>query len=193
MLDHSCQVQRHALDQRKDDLYETPDVAVHALLRAEEIPEVVWECACGPGRIVNVLRADGHKVYATDLVDYGCPDAESGVDFLMERAPSFAIGAIVTNPPFKLANEFAAHALRLGIPKVIMLLRLAFMESDRRTAILDGGLLARVHVFRKRLPMMHRAGWEGRKSNSGIAFAWFVWDLAHRGPTELRRLSWEAA
>jgi hypothetical protein len=28
------------------------------------------------------------------------------------------------------------------------------------------GQLARVYVFRKRLPMMHRDGWEGRKSNS---------------------------
>lgn len=191
MLDHSCQVKRAPLDERKDDLYETPDVAVHALLRVEKLPEVVWECACGPGRIVKLLRAAGHKVYATDLVDYGLEDSESGVDFLMEGHPSFYVGAIVTNPPYKLANEFAAHALTIGVPKVIMLLRLAFLESDRRRAILDGGKLARVHVFRKRLPMMHRAGWEGRKSNSGMAFAWFVWDRDHKGPTELHRLSWE--
>jgi hypothetical protein len=191
MLDHSCQVQRHSLADRKDDLYETPDVAVHALLRAETLPEAIWECACGPGRIVNVLRGAGHRVYATDLVDYDCPDSESRIDFLMSQAPGFYIGAIVTNPPFKLANEFAAHALSLGIPKVVMLLRLAFLESERRRAILDGGLLARVHVFRKRLPMMHRDGWEGRKSNSGMAFAWFVWELGHKGPTELHRLSWE--
>jgi hypothetical protein len=38
--------------------------------------------------------------------------------------------------------------------------------------------------------MMHRAGWEGRKSNSGMAFAWFVWDRNHTGPTELHRISW---
>ena len=191
MLDHSCQMARAPLAERGDDLYETPDVAVHALMRVEQLPKVIWECACGPGRIVNVLRAGGHFVYATDLVDYGCPDAESGADFLMERAPSFAIDAIVTNPPFKLADRFVAHALGRGIPKVVMLLRLAVRESDRRRSILDSGLLARVHVFRKRLPMMHRAGWEGRKANNGMAFAWFVWELAHRGPTELRRLSWE--
>lgn len=192
MLDHSCQVQRHTLAERGDDLYETPDVAVHALLRVENLPEIVWECACGPGRIVNVLRNAGHKVYATDLVDYGCPDSASGIDFLMEQSAPTYIGAIVTNPPYKLANQFAAHALLLA-PKVIMLLRLAFLESDRRTPILDNGMLARVHVFRKRLPMMHRAGWEGRKSNSGMAFAWFVWDRAHKGPTELHRLSWQAS
>jgi hypothetical protein len=177
---------------RGDDLYETPDVAVHALLKHEDLSGIIWEPACGPGRIVNVLRTAGHRVHATDLVDYGCPESEARVDFLMERHPSFHVGAIVTNPPFKLANEFVAHALTLGIPKVVMLLRLAFLESERRSAILDGGLLARVHLFRKRLPMMHRAGWEGRKANSGMPFAWFVWELGNTKPTELNRISWES-
>ena len=53
-------------------------------------------------------------------------------------------------------------------------------------------MLARVLVFAKRLPMMHRAGWEGRKANSGMAFAWFVWDRAHRGPTTIERIRWDA-
>ena len=35
---------------------------------------------------------------------------------------------IVTNPPFKLAAQFAAHALSL-CPRVAMLLRLSFLES----------------------------------------------------------------
>ena len=191
MLDPSCQVGRAPFADRLNDLYETPDVAVHALLRAEQLPEVIWECACGPGRIVNVLRAAGHKVYATDLVNYGCTESEHGVDFLIERAPSFAVGAVVTNPPYKLAGEFVAHALSLGIPKVVMLLRLAFLESERRTAILDGGLLARVYPFKRRLPMMHRDGWDGPRASSSIAFAWFVWQLGHSGPTELRRINWE--
>jgi len=181
---------RSALIERGDDLYETPEVAVHALLEVEDIPQVVWEPACGPGAIVRPLRSSGRVVYATDLVAYDSMDQdESGWDFLMERQCPIGVQAIVTNPPFKNAGEFVAHALDL-CPKVVMLLRLAFLESDRRTPILDGGSLARVHVFRKRLPMMHRAGWEGKKSNSGMAFAWFVWDRAHSGPAELRRISW---
>ena len=80
-----------------------------------------------------------HRVYATDLVDYGCPDSESGVDFLMERA-SFD-GPVVANPPFKVA-----HALTL-CPRVIMLLRLPFLESRRRPELIDGSSRARVHVF----------------------------------------------
>jgi hypothetical protein len=183
-----------ALSERGDDLYETPAVATEALLRAEQLPENIWEPACGPGSIVGSLRGAGHKVYATDLVDYGCPDSEHGVDFLMERAPGFYIGAVVTNPPFKLANEFVTHAIGLGIPKVVMLLRLAFIESERRRAILDGGFLARVHVFRNRLPMMHRAGrgtQVAKTNSSAMAFAWFVWEQTHKGPTTLNRISWE--
>ena len=63
--------QRHPLKDRGDDCYETPREAVHALLRVERIPSVVWEPACGPGAIVRELRAAGHIVHASDLVDYG--------------------------------------------------------------------------------------------------------------------------
>lgn len=182
---------RAPLAERHNDLYETPDVAVKALLAIEHLPNIIWEPACGPGAIVGVLRRCGHQVYATDLVDYESPDQDcSGWDFLMETQIPLGVEAIVTNPPFKNAGEFVSHALNL-CPRVIMLLRLAFLESERRRAILDSGSLARVHVFRKRLPMMHRKNYEGPKANSGMAFAWFVWDRAHFGPTELRRVSWE--
>jgi hypothetical protein len=182
-----------ALAERKNDLYESPPEAVRALLKAEALPPVVWEPACGPGSIVRVLRAAGHQVYATDLVDYDSRDQDNaGWDFLSERQMPIGTQAIVTNPPFKNAAEFVVHALEL-CPRVVMLLRLAFLESTKRTPILDGGHLARVHVFRNRLPMMHRDGWEGPKVSNPTAFAWFVWDRNHSGPTELHRLSWDAA
>lgn len=191
MLDHSCQVKRAPLSERRDDLYETPPVAVRALLAEENIPGVIWEPCCGPGAIVRELRAAGRQVYATDLVDYASPDQDChGWDFLMERQTPLGVEMILTNPPYKDAQAFVAHALAL-CPRVVMLLRLAFLESERRRPILDSGALARVHVFRKRLPMMHRAGWEGRKANSGMAFAWFIWDREHSGPAELHRLSCE--
>ena len=189
MLDHSCQVQRHTHAERGNDLYETPTVAVKTLLRVEKVPHVVWEPACGRGAIVHVLEQAGHHVYATDLVHYGVCGV-AGRDFLMERELLARTQAIVTNPPFKLAEQFVAKAIEL-CPQVYMLLRLAFMESERRRSILENCGLARVHVFRRRLPMMHRDGWQGRKANSGMAFAWFVWDRAHTGPTTIHRISWD--
>lgn len=182
-----------ALSERKNDLYESPPEAVWALLKAEALPVTIWEPACGPGSIVRVLRSAGHEVYATDLVDYASPDQDSaGWDFLSERQLPIGVQAIVTNPPFKNAHEFVRHALEL-CPRVVMLLRLAFLESSKRSPILDGGHLARVHVFRNRLPMMHRDGWTGPKVSNPTAYAWFVWDRNHIGGTELRRLSWEPA
>jgi hypothetical protein len=190
MLDHSCQVQRHALSERRDDLYETPPVAIEALLRHERLPHRLWDPCCGPGNIVNVLRAAGHEVLASDLVDYGDPTHFYRRDFLMERKAPDGCEGVVMNPPLKLAEEFIAHALDLS-PLVIALLRLAFMQSERRTRILEGRGLARIHQFRKRLPMMHRAGWEGSKANSGMAFCWMIWDRSHAGPTTIDRNSWE--
>ncbi len=180
----------HPLSDRKDDCYETPAQAVHALMEVESLPDVIWEPACGPGAIVRLLRASGRQVYATDLVDYESPDQDAaGWDFLMEQQLPLGVQMILGNPPFKNAGEFVEKALDL-CPRVIMLLRLAFMESDRRSPILDSGWLSKVYVFRNRLPQMHRRGWTGNHSNSGMAFAWFCWDKSWNKPTELHRISW---
>ena len=148
---------RHPVSARGNDLYETPEVATLALLRAEPLPRTIWEPACGPGAIVRVLRDAGHRVIATDLIDYRSPDQDhAGRDFLLERRAPDGVEMIVTNPPFKLAAQFAAHALSL-CPRVAMLLRLSFLESGNektkagraRLFALDGGHLARVLVFSK--------------------------------------------
>ena len=189
---------KHKLSERGDDLYQTPPEAVEALLKVEQLPETIWEPACGPGSIVRVLRSHGHVVYATDLIDYNSPDQDMARwDFLMETQLPIGVQAIVTNPQFKLAAQFAAHALKLA-PKVIMLLRLNFLEAGNentrngraRLDCLDGGRLARGYLFRSRLPMMHREGWEGKKSTSFIPFAWFVWEDV-KGPTILNRIDWK--
>jgi predicted RNA methylase len=185
--------QKAPLAHRGDDLYETPPVAVHALLRAEQLPQRIWECACGPGSIARVLRARGHEVYASDLVDYESPDQNAhGVDFLLEHRAPDGVETVITNPPYKLAAQFVEHALEL-CPLVIMLLPLTFIAGQRRAAILEAGSWARVHVFKNRLPRMHRAEWKGPRATSTVEFAWFVWDRSHRGPTELHRISWGGA
>lgn len=158
LLDMSTGNRVHSIKDRGDDLYETPACAVTSLLTVEPVPTTIWEPACGPGAIVRVLRATGRKVIATDLVDYGCDDSVARCDFLMERdAPA---SCIVTNPPFKLAEEFAVHAINL-CPEVYLLMRVAFLEGLRWRRDRLSDHLARVWVFAPRLPFMHRAGWDG--------------------------------
>lgn len=190
MLSHATGNGKHCLKDRGPDLYETPPEALRALMAVEGLPLRIWEPACGLGAIVSPLRAAGHEVVATDLNEWGCPDSQSGIDFLMERRAPDGCECILTNPPFKLAGQFASHALTLA-PVVILLLRLAFLEGTGRTKLLEHSGLARIHVFRNRLRRMHRHGWEGPKSEaSAVAFAWFVWSRAHRGPALLDRISW---
>jgi hypothetical protein len=94
---------------------------------------------------------------------------------------------ILTNPPFKLGNEFVEHALDL-CPRVVMLLRFLFLEGTRRSEILEERGLIRIHLFSRRLQGMHRDGWDGNKVSNSRAFAWFVWDREHRGPPTVHRI-----
>jgi hypothetical protein len=185
-LAHRCQSGRHPLVDRGLDCYETPACAVEALLRVERLPRRVWEPAAGGGAIVQVLREYGYTVTASDLIDYGGLDFVG--DFLAETKMPGCCEAILTNPPFQIIGRFIEHALDLS-PRVIVLARLALLESVRRTEILEHRGLARVHCFRDRLPMMHRAGWAGRRSTSAIPFAFFVWDRDHKGPTVIDRIT----
>jgi hypothetical protein len=187
-LNHSCQIGQHPLVERGNDCYSTPVVAVEALLTAESLPYRIWEPATGHGNIVRVLRNAGHVVIASDILHYTFPlDFEA--DFLKQMRAPASTELILTNPPYRRATEFVEHALTL-CPRVIMLCRLAFLESECRSGILDSGTLAAVHVFRNRLPMMHRHGWAGPRASSAMPFAWFVWNRNHAGPTTLDRISW---
>jgi len=190
MLDMSSQSRRHTHAERGLDLYETPAVAVEALLRVEKLPHRIWEPAAGKGAIVRVLRGAGHHVVASDVFNYG-DHLDFVGDFLEQENMPAGTSCVLTNPPFQIIGPFVKHALELA-PLVIMLARLAFMESERRCEILDGTGLARIHCFRKRLPMLHRDGWTGPKANSGMAFAWFTWIRGYNaGPTIIDRISWE--
>jgi hypothetical protein len=188
MTRYRAQPKTHRHVERGDDFYATPPAAVQALLSVYQPSHRIWEPACGDGAIVKVLRAAGHDVIATDLNDWGCPQSSARVDFLMERAAPPQCRCIITNPPYRLAEQFIAHALRL-VPEVAMLCRLAFLESARRTQLLERSGLHRVIVFRDRLPMMHRHGWTGPKNSSSTAFAWFCWSRGYTGLPTLERIS----
>jgi hypothetical protein len=193
MLDHSCQVQRHAYAERGLDCYPTPRPAVTALLRVEKLPHRVWEPTTFRGNIADELRSAGHSVICSDIHDFGHCPLDFVADFMaLTKAPD-DVEVICTNPPYRLCARsapFVSHALDL-CPTVVLLMRLAFYESAARSSILEERGLRSIHVFRLRLPMMHRDSWQGPKANSGMAFCWMRWDRDYRGPTLIDRISWE--
>lgn len=167
-------------NREKDDYYPTPPYAVAALLRCEKFTGPIWEPACGDGAISEVLKDHGYIVQSTDLVErgYGIPR----IDFLMEyrtQAPN-----ILTNPPFKNATDFAWKALELATEKVALLCRIQFLEGVGRRALFEAHPPKKVLVFSQRLTMW-RNGIETSDSGGTNCFAWYIWDKAHKGPTEL--------
>lgn len=157
-----------------NDFYPTPRSAITALLKRVEFGNNILEPACGRGDISRVLEEYGHKVISSDLFDYGY--GEVGVDFLDRLDWS---GDIITNPPFNLAEKFLQRALSLDYGKIAFLLKLAFLEGQSRSKLLERSPLKEVLVFRKRLSMT-RNGKPPRGSGM-IAFAWFIWEKNYSG------------
>jgi hypothetical protein len=158
------------------DAYFSPPEAVISLLHIESLylPRFIWEPAAGDGAIVRPLQAAGFRVIASDIVDYGLPGCRIGVDYLSAE-PVPGVEGIVTNPPYKLAMRFAEKALRES-RYLALLLRTNFLESTARLQFFRSHQPARIWISSRRLPMMHRHGWQGPRAPSNTCFAWFVWD-----------------
>ena len=164
----------------KDDFYPTPDTSMIPFFDVEAFDGGVWEPACGQGHMSRMLEGYGYDVTSTDLVDRGY--GQTGVDFLMESellAPN-----IITNPPYKLAQEFIQKAIDLGAKKHCWLLRIAFLEGVKRfNELYAHNPPARIYVFSKRQTMWR--GDEVPTSSGTTCYAWFVWLKGFKGTTEL--------
>lgn len=117
-----------------NDFYKTPRDATTSLLHYEGrfIPQTVLEPACGDGAVSEVLKEFGYTVESSDLIDrnYGTP----GIDFL--RMKQTSCQGLITNPPFKLADEFIEHALgTLGITYMALLLKTQFWNVKKRHSL----------------------------------------------------------
>jgi hypothetical protein len=161
------------------DFYPTPRWATFALMDNEAFRGQVWECACGDGAMAAVIADAGNPVTSSDLYDRGF--GEVGHDFLTtaRRHPN-----VITNPPFHSAEGFVASGLKSAQRKFALLMRLAFLEgANRANTIFHKHPPGRVWVFSERITFYMKGA---QIAGSGTtAYAWFVWDKDHAGPTEL--------
>ena len=170
------------------DFYATPPRAVEELLKLEQFSPKIWEPCCGGGHISETLIAYGYDVRSTDIADHGY--GQPGVDFLTQKTP---IGMdIVTNPPYVQAQAFVEHALSLLTEghKAAMFLRLVFLETQARKTLFDRSPPARVHISSQRLGCAKNGEFKVRPNGelyypSSVAYAWFVWEAGHQGPTTI--------
>ena len=174
-------------ERQNEDFYATDPKAAKLLLELEMFAYDIWECACGEGHLSKVLESAGHNVKSTDLVYRGFGDG--GIDFLSIDNTEWN-GDIITNPPYKYAQEFIEKALRI-IPegnKVAMLLRLQFLEGIKRKKLFLSEPPKTVYVSSSRILCAKNAEFEKMASSGGsaIAYAWYVWQKGFDGTTELK-------
>ena len=117
-------------EREENDYYATSPIAMELILEKESFNKDVWECASGGGHLSKVLRKHGHNVRCSDIIDR-TGDTEI-LDFLTYKGTWN--GDVVTNPPYKYAQEFVEKALEI-VPdgnKVAMYLKLTFLEGKKR-------------------------------------------------------------
>jgi hypothetical protein len=158
----------------ENDFYPTPPEGTIALLKVEKFYSDIWEPACGDGAMSKVLIDNNYNVVSTDIEPHGYG---SSLDFLASKI--LLAENVVTNPPFRIAQEFAEHALDLGCDKLALLCKLCFLEGKSRATWLEKSPLKSVYVFKSRLTLYR----DGVKMENGgmIAFAWFVWKRDYVG------------
>ena len=144
----------HCSSEREvNDYYATDPNALEQLLRYEKFNPYVWECACGAGHLSNVLKNHGYKVMSSDIINHGYDDMEI-VDFLSYKPINSRNDFdIITNPPYKYALDFVKHALEISMEsvKVAMLLRIQFLEGQKRYEFFKENPPKIVYVFSKRV------------------------------------------
>lgn len=199
---------RSATDAEKgDQLYETPQEATRTLIALEGFSATFKEPFVGRGAILRVMEAAGYEGVISDLRDRGTAtrhgELQAVEDFLTSLPGETCGMDIVTNPPYgDLANKCLARALRVHKPaKMAALLNLNFQcgfDDPDRCYVMDENPPSRVYTFIRRLPMMHRDGWDGPKATSQMNTAWFVWERnpdgsygRGRGRFETIRVDWK--
>ena len=168
----------HSLTERANrDFYATPEEATEQLLQLEQFSHKVWEPACGLGHISKVLESHGYEVISTDIEhrDFG----EGGIDFLKCEEKDVDVD-LITNPPYKYAQEFVEKAMEVVTDghKVAMFLKLTFLEGKNRRRMFEKYPPRVVYVSTSRLS----CGKNGVEwMPSCICYAWFVFVKGFHG------------
>jgi len=169
-------------DRAENDFYATAPEAAEWLVLIENLNHNIWECACGQGHLSKVFERHEYNVRSTDLIDRGY--GQGGVDFLECNEPYD--GDIVTNPPYKLAEQFLEHGLDLVSEgnKVCLFLKIQFLEGKSRKKLYEKYPPKTVWVSSSRI----KCGTNGNFSSSAsmMALAWYVWEKGYTGDTVIK-------
>lgn len=137
---HAVMAQRVEPQDSLDD-FPTPPWATRALIESVLHRQMdidvsglrCWEPACNRGYMARPLAEYFGGVYCTDVHDYGF--GQGVVDYLFKTYPDPMAGAfdwVITNPPFRLAQQFIERSCDVATARFAMIARISFLESIGR-------------------------------------------------------------
>ena len=167
----------------QNDYYATAPIAGRLLLEVEPDLYNIWECACGAGHLAKVFDEAEKLGKATDLIGRGYGAIE---DFLL-NTESYHNGDIVTNPPYKHAQEFVEHAISKVDEgrRVCMFLKVLFLETQKRKELFTQYPPKVIYISSSRINCAKNGDFKMYNS-SAIAYAWYVWVKGYRGETVVK-------
>lgn len=173
---HAVMAQRSEAKDSLDD-FPTPPWGTRALLEhvlgsPQELKALsCLEPACGVGHMAKVLREYFGTVDASDIHDYGYGRVR---DFTVGPIAADSYDWVITNPPFRLAEEFVLRALSIASVGVAILVRTVFIESvGRYERLFVPRPPSEFAQFTERVAMV-----KGRldpKASTATGYCWLVW------------------
>jgi hypothetical protein len=185
---HAVMAQRTESPNSPDD-FPTPPWATRALIehilgKSELGSFSCLEPAAGRGYMARPLTEYFATVEAADAYPYGfCPIR----DFLSYPYEAGSHDWVITNPPFRLAEEFVERALVVARKGVAILARTVFLESSGRyQRIFSHTPPTKFAQFVERVPMIK--GRVDPRASTATGYAWLVWEKNAEIP--FPRLMW---
>lgn len=177
---HAVMAQRIEQADSLDD-FPTPPWATRAFVSHyfdEDLSDTsAWEPACGRGHMAQVLSEHFGAVRASDIFDYGYGEVQ---DFLTGLAALRCVDWVITNPPFRLAEDFLQRGRQVARKGVALLTRTVFLESvGRYERVFKNAPPSTVLQYTERVPMVK--GRLDRRASTATGYAWLVWDFNQEG------------
>jgi hypothetical protein len=143
------------------------------------------EPAANRGHMVRPLAEYFASVDASDIHDYGAGFPVQ--DYLFGPAPD-VVDWTITNPPFKLAEQFIARAIATSTKGAAVIVRSAFLEGQGRY-----GTLFSVHRPRLILQFAERVVMhKGRLAPEGSTATAYCWIVFAPTPSPVAEFDWIA-
>lgn len=171
----------------ESDFYVTPSKTIHRFLENYyDFNELtILEPSAGNGSICKVIKElyPDSYIVANEIREEendnltGCSDEVFHEDYL-KFTDKGKYDVIISNPPFSLAQEFLEKSFEIAgrNTDIIMLLRLAFLESKRRHDFWQKHPLSGLYILSERPSFING-------KTDATAYGWFVWRKSCRDQT----------